>query len=79
MELIPGNCGHARSLKYFIEALESQDFFATKCNNSRQLREGKCNGNERVNIGGDVSNVTAGEYHVMTNSQSPFRKLNNYV
>lgn len=67
-------CSHNLSPDLFIEAVGNPSgFVSTKCTNYEDYVDGKCDGNEKVTLGGDLSGHE-GIFYFQTNPQKPYSK-----
>lgn len=74
--VVDPNCSHGIVLRYFVESLENPfGFVATKCDSYESYLEGKCDGNDKVTLGGDLRDHQ-GDYYFETNAESPYSKEN---
>lgn len=59
-----------------MESLENPlGFVATKCDSYENYIEGRCDGNDRVTLGGDLGG-REGDYYFETNAEPPYSKEN---
>ncbi|XP_033322501.2 pancreatic triacylglycerol lipase [Megalopta genalis] len=73
-------CSHLRAYKYFAESINSKvGFEAVKCPTYSDFRQGACNSNDKVFLGGpNPNNDAKGVYFFDTNEYSPFAKENSF-
>lgn len=61
-----GGCSHRRSFRYFAESvLMKNGFMAVKCNNWKDYRSKKCNG-DPIPMGDPTPNTASGTYYLET-------------
>lgn len=67
------SCSHARAPKIFVESINSNDFYAQRCDTFGEIKQG-CHG-ELVTMGGEPANAKnslRGIFHLTTNRREPF-------
>ncbi|CRK90501.1 CLUMA_CG004131, isoform A [Clunio marinus] len=70
------SCHHLRAVAFFIESIETNSFFARRCNSQLQAQLGTCSGEPGAWFGGEPSNFNLtlrGIFHFVTNSNSPIK------
>ncbi|XP_073819935.1 phospholipase A1-like [Musca autumnalis] len=74
---LTGSCAHSRSVTYYVEAVEKDDFATMKCSNYEDAVAKSCGSTySSVRMGADTNAyMVAGDYYVPVNSASPFGKL----
>ncbi|XP_013107015.1 phospholipase A1 [Stomoxys calcitrans] len=74
---LTGSCAHSRSVIYYVEAVEKDDFGTMKCANYEDAVNKACGSTYSSVRMGAISNayMVAGDYYVPVNSKAPFGKL----
>lgn len=74
---LTGACSHSRSVEYYAEAIEKDNFATVKCADYEDAVAKKCGTSYSSVRMGAVTNafMVAGDYYVPVNSNAPFGKL----
>lgn len=68
-------CSHTIVRDYYLEALKNPEGFVSKqCDSYENYKNGLCDGNKALTIGGDLSLEDAGLYYLRTNPLPPYSK-----
>uniref|UniRef100_A0A1L8EGH4 Putative phospholipase a1-like protein n=1 Tax=Haematobia irritans TaxID=7368 RepID=A0A1L8EGH4_HAEIR len=74
---LTGSCAHSRSVIYYAEAVEKDDFGTMKCSNYEEAVGKQCGSTYSSVRMGAITNayMVAGDYYVPVNSNAPYGKL----
>nr|XP_022917801.1 endothelial lipase-like [Onthophagus taurus] len=65
-------CSHNRAPLFFFESVVSNGFITVQCNSRSDFNNGRCNNNARTVMGENVNQSLRGDFHLNTNSRTPF-------
>lgn len=68
-------CSHKRAYEFFTESLSNPDgFVSTLCGSYENYKNGICDSNFKVSLGGKEVDSLVGDYYLDTNAKAPFSK-----